>query len=65
MLGYFLPVLYLGNLTHWINLALSGETDRCIAPWLTGAPLTALHKKQSQKGIQLVAVGEILQCLIS
>ena len=55
----------LDNMTKWICLALSGGLDHCIAPWLTGAPLTALHKKQGQAGIRPIAVGEVLRHLIS
>ena len=39
--------------------------DRRIAPWLTGAPLTAIYKKQEGGGIRPIAVGETLRRLIS
>lgn len=56
----------LESLTRWICLALSGSFDRRIAPWLTGAPLTALYKKQDQQGgVRPIAVGETLRRLIS
>ena len=35
----------LDNLTVLTNTLLAGKLDRRIAPWLSGAPLTALHKK--------------------
>ena len=53
----------LENLTCLINFLLSGRADPRIAPWLCGAPLTALLKKQG--GIRPIAVGEVLRRLIS
>ena len=53
----------LENLTCLINFLLSGRADPRIAPWLCGAPLTALLKKQG--GIRPIAVGEVLHRLIS
>ena len=46
-------------------MALSGKIDRRVTSWLTGAPLTALYKKQGQEGIRPIAVGETLRRLIS
>ena len=42
---------------------LSGKLDRRIAPWLCGAPLTALRKKSS--GFRPIAVGDVLRRLAS
>ena len=47
------------RLTQWINVAVSGKMDCRIAPFMTGASLTALCKKGGQ-GVRLIAVGEIL-----
>ena len=32
-------------LTIWFNLSLSGKINSCLSPWLAGAPLIALQKK--------------------
>ena len=45
-----------------MNALLSGKIDRNIAPWLSGAPLTALHKKTG--GICPIAVGDVIQRLV-
>ena len=42
---------------------LSGKTPSCLAPWLCGAPLTALLKKGG--GVRPIAVGEVLHRLAS
>ena len=47
----------LQNLTQYVCFLLSGQADVRIAPWLTGAPLTALYKRQG--GIRPIAVGEV------
>ena len=53
----------LDRLTHFACFLLSGRADTRLAPWLTGAPLTALYKKQG--GIRPIAVGEVVRRLIS
>ena len=52
----------LHRLTHFM-CSLSGQTDTWLAPWLIGAPLTALNKKQG--GVRPIAVGEVLRHLAS
>ena len=49
------------NLTKLVRFLLSGQAHLSIAPWLCGAPLTALYKKQG--GIRPIAVGEVLRRL--
>ena len=39
--------------------------DKRISAWLSGAPLTALYKKQGGGGVRPIAVGEVLRRLIS
>ena len=51
------------QLTYFMNKLVSGKLDRRIAPWLSGAPLTALRKKPS--GFRPIAVGEVLHRLAS
>ena len=53
----------LDRLTRLLCFLLSGRADVRIAPWLCGAPLTALFKKQG--GIRPIVVGEILRRLTS
>ena len=48
------------SLTRFMNHLLSGKAPSCLAPWLCGAPLTALLKKGG--GIWPIAVGEVLRC---
>ena len=55
----------LENLTRWVNFALSGKMDKRISAWLSGAPLTALYKKQCGGGVRPIAVAEVLRRLIS
>ena len=55
----------LDNLTRWVNFALSGKMDKRISAWLSGAPLTALYKKQGGGGVRPIAVKEVLHHLIS
>ena len=43
----------LDRLTHFMCFLLSGQADTWLAPSLTGAPLTALYKKQG--GIRPIA----------
>ena len=50
-------------LTVLINLLLSGKAHSWLSPWLAGAPLTALRKKDS--GVRPIAVGEVLRRLTS
>lgn len=50
-------------LTRLINLLLSGKVSPLLAPWLCGAPLTALLKKHG--GVQPIVVGEVLCHLAS
>ena len=50
-------------LTVLINLLLSGKAHSWLSPWLAGAPLTALQKKDS--GVRPIAVGEVLCRLTS
>jgi len=53
-------LLLLGTVLHHL---LSGKAPSCLAPWLCGAPLTALLKKEG--GIFPIAVSEVLQCIAS
>ena len=52
------------ELTKWINLLLSGKFDKRLAPWIGGAPLTALNKKNND-GFRPIAVGDVFRRLIS
>ena len=45
-------------------MTLSGNMDRRIPPWLTGAPLTVIYKKQKGGGIRPIAVEKTLHRLI-
>ena len=49
--------------TVLINLLLSGKAHSWLSPWLAGAPLTVLRKKDS--GVRPIAVGEVLRRLTS
>ena len=49
----------LDNVKKLMNLLLFGKADRRIAPWLRGAPLTALHR--SSGGLYPIAVGDTLR----
>ena len=51
-------------LIQWINHLLSGKGHPLLAPWLCGAPLTALHKK-NHTGFRPIVVGEIYHQLVS
>ena len=51
----------LDQLTYLMNMMLSGKINRRIAPWLFGAPPTALRKKSS--GFRPIAVGDVLRRL--
>jgi len=51
------------SLTCLMNHLLSGKGPSCLAPWLCGAPLTALLKKSG--GVRPIAVGEVLRRLAS
>ena len=51
------------NLTHWMSKLLAGKSDPRIAPWLSGASLTALIKKTG--GYCPIAIGEVLCRLAS
>ena len=46
-----------------ISLLLSGKAHSWLSPWLVGAPLTALRKKDF--GLRSIAVGEVLRHLTS
>jgi len=46
-----------------MNHLLAGKGPSCLAPWLCGAPLTALLKKSG--GVRPIAVGEVLRRLAS
>ena len=50
-------------LTRLMNFLLSGKVSPLLAPWLCGAPLTALFKKNG--GVRPIAVGEVLHRLAS
>ena len=54
---------YLHVLTRFMNFLLSGKASPLLAPWVCGAPLTALLKKNG--GVRPIAVGEVLRCLAS
>ena len=51
------------SLTRFMNHLLSGKAPSCLAPWLCGAPLTALLKKGGD--IRPITVGEVLCRLAS
>jgi len=51
------------NLTSLMNFLLAGKASPFLAPWLCGAPLMALLKKNG--GTHPIAIGEILHCLAS
>ena len=53
----------LSELTRFINMLLAGKIDARIAPWLVGAPLIALQKKDG--GHRPIAVGEVFRRLAS
>jgi len=53
----------LASLTCLMNYLLSGKAPSCLVPWLCGAPLMALLKKEG--GIFPIAVSEVLQCIAS
>ena len=53
----------LGRVDFFTNHLLAGRGDRCTAPWLVGAPPTALVKQPT--GFRPIAVGEVLRRLIS
>ena len=52
------------QLTKWLNQLLSGTAHSLLAPWLCGAPLTAL-KKPNSDGYRPIAVGEVYRRLAS
>ena len=58
-----LPGACLDQLAYLINKMLSGKLDRRIAPWLCGAPLTALRKKSSC--FRPISVGDVFRRLAS
>jgi len=51
------------SLTCLMNHLLSGNAPPCLAPWVCGAPLTALLKKGG--GVRPIAVGEVIRRLTS
>ena len=54
----------LSELTKFMNLLLSGKAHPLFAPWLCGAPLTALVKPNNA-GFRPIAVGETFRQLVS
>ena len=64
MSGFTTPVAQqcLHQLTRLINL-LPGKASRLVAPWLYGAPITALHKKN--EGVCAIAVCKTIKRLVS
>ena len=50
-------------LTKVVNVLLAGKVPKEIAPWIAGAPLYPLNKKDG--GVRPIAVGEILRRLVS
>ncbi len=52
------------ELTRWINLLISGKAHPLLAPWLSGAHLTALIKPNN-KGYRPIAVGDCFRRLAS
>ena len=63
--GFTAPVVQdcLHQLTCLVNFLLSGKAPRLVAPWLCGAPITALHKKNG--GVCPIAVCETIWRLVS
>ena len=63
--GFTAPVSQdcLHQLTCLVNFLLSGKAPRLVAPWLCGAPITALHKKNG--GVRPIAVCETIRRLVS
>ena len=51
------------SLTSLMNYLISGKAPSCLAPWVCGAPLTALVKKGG--GVCPIAVGEVIRRLAS
>ena len=54
----------LTELTHWLNLLLAGKAHLLLRPWLSGAQLTALKKKDSNS-FRSIAVGGVFRRLAS
>ena len=50
-------------LTKVVNILASGEAPSSVSPWLAGAPLYPLKKRDG--GVRPVAVGEVLRRLVS
>ena len=63
--GFTAPVSQdcLHQLTCLVNFLLSGKAPCLVAPWLCGAPITALHKKNG--GVCPIAVCETIRRLVS
>ena len=63
--GFTAPVSQdcLHQLTCLVNFLLFGKAPRLMAPWLCGAPITALHKKNG--GVRPIAVCETIRRLVS
>ena len=53
----------IGSLTAVVNILAKGRGPKALAPWLAGAPLTALKKDDG--GVRPIAVGESLRRLVS
>ena len=49
-------------LTVWVNHLLSGKAHPWLSPWIAGAPLTALRKKDSC--VRPIAVGDTFRHLV-
>ena len=54
---------FISAMTRFVNLFLSGKSPPKLAPWLCGAPLTALQKRNG--GIRPITAGETLRRLIT
>ena len=51
------------ELTKWVSVLLYRNVDSRISPWLCGAPLAALNKKDG--GIRPIAIRETIYRLVS
>lgn len=54
----------IGGITAVVNILAQGKGPATIAPWIAGAPLTALNKPEGG-GVRPIAVGETLRRLVS
>lgn len=53
----------LAALKRVINILASGDGPSALAPWIAGAPLTVLSKRDGD--IRPIAVGETLRCIVN